>query len=30
MLAAQSNNTPAWGAELMDRLYDPVVLRLIG
>lgn len=29
-LAAQVNNTPAWGAELMDRLYDPVVLRLIG
>ena len=30
VLAAQINNTPAWGAELMDRLYDPVVLRLIG
>jgi AcrR family transcriptional regulator len=27
---AQINNTPAWGAEVMDRLYDPVVLRLIG
>jgi len=29
-LSAQINNTPAWGAEVMDRLYDPVVLRLIG
>ena len=29
-LSAQVNNTPAWGAEVMDRLYDPVVLRLIG
>jgi AcrR family transcriptional regulator len=29
-LSAQINNTPAWGAEIMDRLYDPVVLRLIG
>ena len=29
-LGAQINNTPAWGAEVMDRLYDPVVLRLIG
>lgn len=28
-LSAQVNNTPAWGAEVMDRLYDPVVLRLI-
>lgn len=28
-LSAQINNTPAWGAEIMDRLYDPVVLRLI-
>ena len=28
-LSAQINNTPAWGAEVMDRLYDPVVLRLI-
>jgi AcrR family transcriptional regulator len=30
VLGAQLNNTPAWGAEVMDRLYDPVVLRLIG
>ena len=29
-LSAQVNNTPAWGAEVMDRLFDPVVLRLIG
>ncbi len=29
-LSAQINNTPAWGAEVMDRLFDPVVLRLIG
>lgn len=29
-LSAQINNTPAWGAEVMDRLYDPVVLKLIG
>ncbi|QQQ19961.1 TetR family transcriptional regulator [Brevundimonas vitis] len=29
-LGAQLNNTPAWGAEVMDRLFDPVVLRLIG
>lgn len=29
-LSAQINNTPAWGAEVMDRLYDPVVLRLVG
>ncbi len=29
-LGAQINNTPAWGAEVMDRLFDPVVLRLIG
>lgn len=28
-LGAQINNTPAWGAEVMDRLFDPVVLRLI-
>lgn len=28
-LSAQINNTPVWGAEVMDRLYDPVVLRLI-
>lgn len=30
VLGAQLNNTPAWGAEVMDRLYDPVVLRLTG
>ena len=29
-LAAQVANTPAWGAELMDNHFDPVVLRLIG
>ncbi|CAN5135384.1 TetR/AcrR family transcriptional regulator [soil metagenome] len=29
-MSARINNTPAWGAEVMDRLYDPVVLRLIG
>ncbi|MDZ4364898.1 TetR/AcrR family transcriptional regulator [Brevundimonas sp.] len=29
-LGAQLNNTPVWGAEVMDRLFDPVVLRLIG
>ncbi|MES2861431.1 MAG: TetR/AcrR family transcriptional regulator [Pseudomonadota bacterium] len=29
-LGAQINNTPAWGAELMDSLFDPIVLRLIG
>lgn len=29
-LSAQINNTPVWGAEVMDRLFDPVVLRLIG
>jgi AcrR family transcriptional regulator len=29
-LGAQINNTPAWGAELMDNLFDPIVLRLIG
>ena len=28
-LSAQINNTPVWGAEVMDRLFDPVVLRLI-
>lgn len=28
-LGAQLNNTPVWGAEVMDRLFDPVVLRLI-
>jgi AcrR family transcriptional regulator len=29
-LGAQVANTPEWGAELMDRQFDPVVLRLIG
>lgn len=29
-LSAQVANTPQWGAELMDRHFDPVVLRLIG
>lgn len=29
-LGAQVANTPAWGAELMDRHFDPVVRRLIG
>jgi AcrR family transcriptional regulator len=28
-LGAQISNTPAWGAEIMDRFFDPVVLRLI-
>lgn len=28
-LSAQVANTPEWGAELMDRHFDPVVLRLI-
>jgi AcrR family transcriptional regulator len=28
-LGAQVANTPAWGAELMDEHFDPVVLRLI-
>ena len=28
-LGAQVANTPEWGAELMDRQFDPVVLRLI-
>ena len=28
-LGAQVANTPEWGAELMDRHFDPVVLRLI-
>ncbi|MBN8806621.1 MAG: TetR family transcriptional regulator [Sphingomonas sp.] len=28
-LGAQVANTPAWGADLMDRNFDPVVLRLI-
>jgi AcrR family transcriptional regulator len=29
-LAAQVANTPEWGAQLMDKHFDPVVLRLIG
>jgi AcrR family transcriptional regulator len=29
-LSAQVANTPEWGAKLMDRHFDPVVLRLIG
>ena len=29
-LSAQVANTPEWGAELMDKHFDPVVLRLIG
>ena len=29
-LGAQVANTPAWGADLMDQHFDPVVLRLIG
>lgn len=29
-LGAQINNTPQWGAELMDELFDAVVLRLLG
>ena len=29
-LGAQVANTPEWGAALMDRQFDPVVLRLIG
>ena len=28
-LGAQVANTPEWGADLMDRHFDPVVLRLI-
>jgi len=28
-LGAQVANTPKWGAELMDKHFDPVVLRLI-
>ena len=27
--AAQVANTPEWGAEMMDKHFDPVVLRLI-
>ena len=29
-LGAQISNTPEWGAEMFDRHFDPVVLRLIG
>jgi AcrR family transcriptional regulator len=29
-LGAQVSNTPAWGADLMDQHFDPVVLRLVG
>lgn len=29
-LGAQVNNTPVWGAAMMDELFDPIVLRLIG
>ena len=29
-LGAQVANTPAWGAELMSKHFDPVVMRLIG
>ncbi|TNE63633.1 MAG: TetR/AcrR family transcriptional regulator [Alphaproteobacteria bacterium] len=29
-LGAQVANTPEWGAETMDRHFDPVVLKLIG
>ncbi len=29
VLGAQVSNTPEWGAEVMDRFFDPVVLRLI-
>jgi AcrR family transcriptional regulator len=28
-LGAQVSNTPEWGTELMDKHFDPVVLRLI-
>jgi len=28
-LGAQVANTPEWGAEMMDKFFDPVVLRLI-
>jgi AcrR family transcriptional regulator len=28
-LGAQVANTPVWGAEMMDKHFDPVVLRLI-
>ena len=29
-LGAQVSNTPDWGADLMSRHFDPVVMRLIG
>jgi len=29
-LGAQVANSPEWGANLMDKYFDPVVLRLIG
>ena len=29
-LGAQVSNTPQWGADLMSRHFDPVVMRLIG
>jgi hypothetical protein len=29
-LGAQVANTPEWGAEMMDKHFDPVVLRLLG
>ncbi len=29
-LGAQVANTPEWGAEMMSRHFDPVVMRLIG
>lgn len=29
-LGAQVANTPEWGAEMFDRHFDPIVLRLIG
>ena len=28
-LGAQVSNTPEWGAEMFDRYFDPVVLRLV-
>lgn len=28
-LSAQVANTPSWGAKMMDRHFDPVVLRLV-
>lgn len=29
-LASQVANTPEWGAQLMDKNFDPVVLKLVG